>query len=1058
MINCTRKTVHKLVMSILCLAGMFSSQVKAQSKIIFYDDCEASGRPQNFLGGGQPPTRWSSQQGYSSVGSITRSGEYSRKGGYSYKHILNNSGGNDWASLKAELAWNFLPAGSPLGTVGNTEAFYRKPLGLRWIAASILIPSYNNDFNTVTSLGFNTKCVEDNWPQPTELQMEKGRYVFYLCKVSSTYQTTLVKYDVGPVVKDKWEDWIINRDYTSKSNGFIRLYKNGQLMVEYIGGNWMDDGKHSSEPYVQMGLYKWAFKDGWSPTPDVNTVTMFMDEVRMGGELGTLADFLLDVAPPPVSNQAPVANAGTAKSITLPTNSVALAGSATDADGTVDGYKWTQTAGPNTAVITNGSSASATMSSLIQGTYTFQLTATDNSGATGTSTVNVTVAAAPVANIAPTADAGADKSVTLPTNTVALSGTAADPDGSISKVNWAQTNGPNTALLSAATALATNVSNCVQGTYTFRLTVTDNKGATAASDINVAVVAAGANIPPVAKSGGNLSTTLPDNTVTLNGSGTDADGSVDKYDWIQLTGPNTATIDINNAATTAVAGLIEGVYTFQLTVTDNNGATAKSSATVTVIAAPVANVPPVATSGGNKSITLPINSIVLTGSGTDADGTIKAYAWSQNSGPNTATIANGTTTSATFSNLIAGVYYFKFTVTDNDNATNAITIAVTVSATAAAVKKAPIAKTKGKQSLTGTATTVTGVDSYDPDGTITTYRWTQTKGPNTATMANSDKVDMNLSKLVSGSYTFQLEVTDNDKLTGTATLTLDVSAPVATTAPIANAGTDITVLFPSNSANLDGSASNDPGGSIKTYKWAKITGPGTPTIATSAAAKTLISSLREGVYSFELLITDGEGLTDTDTVMVTVKAQVANKVPVIVTETTMEVLQPVDTVLLDGSKSYDTDGKIVLFQWKMLNGINQPAMAKPNEATTSVSKLEPGTYVFQLTIKDDRGAVVTKEVNVTVKNQKGFVPNSAMKIYPNPVANTFTLRLDDASMGKGTVRIYTITGVVLLTDVIEKTSKTFIKNYSIGNMPGSTYVLTVQFDKQKPTVRKLVKL
>ena len=41
-----------------------------------------------------------------------------------------------------------------------------------------------------------------------------------------------------------------------------------------------------------MGLYKWTF-DWTSPVPDVNEVTMFMDEVRMGTGEATLGDFLI---------------------------------------------------------------------------------------------------------------------------------------------------------------------------------------------------------------------------------------------------------------------------------------------------------------------------------------------------------------------------------------------------------------------------------------------------------------------------------------------------------------------------------------------------------------------------------------------------------------------------------------------------------------------------------------------------------------------------------------------------------------------------------------------
>lgn len=90
------------------------------------------------------------------------------------------------------------------------------------------------------------------------------------------------------------------------------------------------------------------------------------------------------------TNQAPVVTVGPAQTITLPTSSVTLTGSATDADGTIASYLWTKVSG-STAVITSPSSASTTVTGLLAGSYTFNLKATDNAGASSNKTVSVTV-------------------------------------------------------------------------------------------------------------------------------------------------------------------------------------------------------------------------------------------------------------------------------------------------------------------------------------------------------------------------------------------------------------------------------------------------------------------------------------------------------------------------------------------------------------------------------------------------------------------------------------------------------------------------------------------
>ena len=195
------------------------------------------------------------------------------------------------------------------------------------------------------------------------------------------------------------------------------------------------------------------------------------------------------------TNQSPTANAGTDQTITLPTSTVSLSGSGTDPDGTISAYNWTKISGPASGTITSAASAATTVTALVQGVYQFQLKVTDNAGATGLDTVQVTVNAA--GNISPTANAGIDQSITLPTSTVSLSGSGTDPDGSISAYNWTKISGPASGTITNAASAATTVTALVQGVYQFQLKVTDNKGATGLDNIQVTVNAAGGLLPAV---------------------------------------------------------------------------------------------------------------------------------------------------------------------------------------------------------------------------------------------------------------------------------------------------------------------------------------------------------------------------------------------------------------------------------------------------------------------------------------------------------------------------------------------------------------------------------
>jgi hypothetical protein len=95
---------------------------------------------------------------------------------------------------------------------------------------------------------------------------------------------------------------------------------------------------------------------------------------------------------------------------------------------------------------------------------------------------------------------------------------------------------------------------------------------------------AASNQPPTVNAGPAQTITLPVNSVTLSGSATDADGTIVSYFWTKLFGGG-GTISNSHAASTTVTGLTAGSYVFNLRATDNAGAGASKTVTITVNAA-----------------------------------------------------------------------------------------------------------------------------------------------------------------------------------------------------------------------------------------------------------------------------------------------------------------------------------------------------------------------------------------------------------------------------------------------------------------------------------------
>lgn len=562
------------------------------------------------------------------------------------------------------------------------------------------------------------------------------------------------------------------------------------------------------------------------------------------------------------TNKPPTAAAGADQTITLPANSITLNGSGTDADGTIAAYSWTKVSGPASGAIASASASSTTVTGLVQGTYVFRLTVTDNKGATATDDVSIVVNAAP--NMAPQAAAGIDQTITLPQSSATVKGSGTDSDGSIVSYNWTKISGPAGGAITTPSAATTAITALQKGSYVFRLTVTDNDGASATDDIAI-IVNAAPNVAPQAEAGTDQMLTLPANTVSLNGLATDGDGSITNYAWTKISGPSAGSITNQSSAATTVTGLVAGTYIFRLTVTDNDGATAFDDIKVTVNTA--ANKAPVASAGIDIVVTLPVNHVDLKGSGTDADGTIASYLWTQVSGPAGGVIVTKDAAAIAVTNLLAGSYIFRLMVTDNDGATDFDEVQVTVTA---APNQAPVADAGADITITlpMNAVTLSGRGT-DADGAVALYAWTKISGPAQGVIATAAAAQTSLTNLVEGIYTFRLTVTDNDGAAASDDVTVTVKAAPANKAPTANAGADQSIILPTDSTTLTGTGA-DADGNIKSYSWTKVSGPVGGIITLPNAASIAITALQQGSYVFRLTVTDNNGATASDDVAVVV--------------------------------------------------------------------------------------------------------------------------------------------------------------------------------------------
>lgn len=204
-----------------------------------------------------------------------------------------------------------------------------------------------------------------------------------------------------------------------------------------------------------------------------------------------------------------------------------------------------------------------------QATTTYTLTVTDSEGVKS-ETVQIVITVKGVDNQAPeihlvTSADTADRTVEAGTEVTLDASGSADPDGDEITFKWS--NGKTDP----------KITETLNETTAFTVTVTDSKGASATETAEITVIPAGQNAKPVAKITGS-SQAYAGEAVKFDGSGSTDDKGVRTYAWF--------VDDVSAGANSTLTYTFDqpGDYTVKLVVTDEEGETGTATLAVTVIA------------------------------------------------------------------------------------------------------------------------------------------------------------------------------------------------------------------------------------------------------------------------------------------------------------------------------------------------------------------------------------------------------------------------------------------------------------------------------------------
>ena len=584
---------------------------------------------------------------------------------------------------------------------------------------------------------------------------------------------------------------------------------------------------------------------------------------------------------------------------------------------------------------------------------------------------------------------------------------------------------------------------------TFQLTVTDAGGN---SHDNTAVITV--NNAPTAVASADSQVVNEGDTVTLSATGSE---DIETYDWVQVAdidgnalGESAANaVDLHDSGTatatfTAPSDLTENTTLhFQLTVTDDGGASSTATATVLVNNAPDVSISGAegVSIGGDGSLNINEgDSVTLQGSGSDSAGDTLTYKWEQIEGGTITKLTEATNSGQDYtftssSELTADASYtLRFTVTDEHGASSSQDVVINVNNTAPVVN------------LSNTSATANEGDSVSLDastssGGITSYNWQQVD-------ENGDEVSGGVT--ITDSTLAQTSFTAPDDLTETVTLSFRLTVDdediateavsdiaeiaITNTAPVVNLSNTSTIANEGDSVSLDASASS---GGITIYSWQQVDESGDEvsggvTITDSTLAQTSFTApddLTETVtLSFRLTVDDED--IATEAVSDIAEIAITNTAPVVNFSNTSTTANEGDSVSLDASAS---SGGITIYSWQQVDesgdevsgGVTitdstlaQTSFTAPDDLTETV------TLSFRLTVDDEDIATeaVSDIAEITITNTAPVVNLSNTSTTANE-GDSVSL---DASASSGGITSYSwqqvdengdeVSGGVTITD------------------------------------------
>ena len=354
---------------------------------------------------------------------------------------------------------------------------------------------------------------------------------------------------------------------------------------------------------------------------------------------------------------------------------------------------------------------------------------------------------------------------------------------------------------------------------------------------------------------------------------------------------------------------------------------------------------------------------------------------------------------------------------------------------------------------------LSGINSSDADGNIVRYIWRKVSGPAAGTI-NTPVSTTGLTSITAltttGNYVYELKVADDRASTATSIVTVTVvNGVVSNIPPITEAGTDIMTV--TSTANLNGSSTYDPDGTISAYQWTKVSGPALFSISNATVAAPLLSFLMIGDYAFELASTDNSGASSKDTVYI---RSAASALPVQWLYFNVHQSGSENKLLWATESQYQNERFEIE---RSENGIDYTHIGEIQGAGTSFN-----IQNYQFTDKflsTQKTFYRIRQVSRDKKSTYSTIAtvNPFMKItagidhFPNPAQKQVTVVINQPENGMATISLYSIDGRMVQQKQVMKEKELMSTVLDIQKLTKGTYLMKISVGTSVLEVRKMIK-